>query len=481
MVYSKNNVTSMFRRININWVILLSFVLKMAIFLFVEPSSELFQNKNLLISDGLGYYNLGVNLFDFGDFSMDRSHIEYFRTPGYPVFLGLIYYITKNLVWVILIQLLLSLFTQLLLYKLIKGLVNESVALIGAFIFGVDPIANFYNFTLFSETFLIFMLVLSFYILKSTLVLRKLSYFFLCIIFFNLLFSIKPIAAVLLIPLSFLFFKELKWYSAILFLISLNIFNIGWSVRNFNTSGVFSVSSVPSHTLLFYDCAYTEHNVTGKSIEEVQTIYLAQSKELGAHVNGDYFHSLDARDLHNCQYYDRIAKDYIMNNLLNFIYIHFKNSIFCYFNPGSLGIAQFLGWHDDLNSGNLAANPSGVIGFLEGKSLKIIFLTFFLVVYNLILVFFFLYGLCKLLFEYKKENSLFKRDSYFIVSLILLIGLLTFSLGANGNSARFKLPILPFMLLFTSSGIYWFVKDFFIVFWGKWKLKLRLFRIKISA
>ncbi len=453
MVYLKNSMTKIFLKINIKWLIFMSFILKMAIFIIVEPSSELFQNKNLLISDGLGYYNLAVNLFDLGVFSMDGLHIEYFRTPGYPLFLGFTYYFTKKLVWVILIQLLLSLFTQLLLYRLIKGLVNESVALIAAFVFGVDPIANFYNFTLFSETFLIFMLVLSFYILKSTLVFRKVSYFFLCIIFFNLVFSIKPIASLLLVPLSFLFFKELKWYGAILFLISLNIFNIVWSIRNYNTSGVFSVSSVPSHTLLFYDCAYTEHNVTGKSIEEVQTSYLVQSKNLGAHIEGEYFHSLDARDLHNCRYYDEISKCYIKDNWLAFIYIHLKNSCLCYVNPGSLGIAQFLGWNEDLNSGDLAANPSGVMGFIHGKSWQIICLTFVLVTYNILIFILSVYGLCNFVIKLVSKKNIFTFEDYFIVALILLILVLTFSLGANGNSARFKLPILPFMLLFTSLGL----------------------------
>ena len=112
MVYLKNNSRKMAQKINIKWMIFLSFLLKLIIFIIVEPGSEFFQQKNLLISDGLGYYDLGVNLFDLGIFSMDGSHIEYFRTPGYPIFMGLIYYITKNLVWVILIQLLLSLFTQ---------------------------------------------------------------------------------------------------------------------------------------------------------------------------------------------------------------------------------------------------------------------------------------------------------------------------------------------------------------------------------
>ncbi len=443
----------MAQKINIKWMVFLSFLLKLIIFIIVEPGSEFFQQKNLLISDGLGYYDLGVNLFDLGIFSMDGSHIEYFRTPGYPIFMGLIYYITKNLVWVILIQLLLSLFTQLLLYKFIKGLVNERAALIGAFVFGVDPIANFYNFTLFSETFLVFVLLLSFYFLKKVLVLRSGIYLFICIVVFNILFSIKPIAALLLVPLSFLFFKELKWYAAILFLISLNIFNIGWSIRNYNTSGVFSVSSVPSHTFLFYDCAYTEHNVTGKSIEEVQTSYLVQSKNLGAQVEGDYFHSLDARDLRNCRYYDEISQWYIKNNWVAFIYIHLKNSILCYVNPGSLGIAQFLGWNEDLNSGNLAANPAGVMGFIHGKSWKIICLTFVLVTYNIFLFLLSVYGLYCFLIKLVSKNNVLTFDGYYIVTLVILILVLTFSLGANGNSARFKLPIFPFMLLFTSLGL----------------------------
>jgi hypothetical protein len=453
MVYLNNNSRKMAQKINIKWVIFLSFFLKLTIFIIVEPGSELFQHKNLLISDGLGYYDLGVNLFDLGIFSMDGSHIEYFRTPGYPIFLGFIFYITKNLVWVVLIQLLLSLLTQLLLYKLIRELVNERAALIGAFVFGVDPIANFYNFTLFSETFLVFILLLSLYFVKKVLVLRSGINFFLCIVIFNLLFTIKPIAILLFVPLSFLFFKEMKWYAAILFLISLNIFNIAWSMRNYNSSGVFSVSSVPSHTLLFYDCAYTEHNVTGKSIEEVQTSYLGQSKKLGAQVEGGYFHSLDSRDLHNCRYYDEIAKCYIKNNWVPFIYIHLKNSILCYFNPGSLGIAHFLGWNEDLNNGDLAANPSGVMGFLHGKSWKIVCLTFILVTYNIFIFILSVYGLYTFLIKLVSKKFIFTFDDYYIVTLILLILVLTFSLGANGNSARFKLPIFPFMLLFTSLGL----------------------------
>jgi hypothetical protein len=193
--------------------------------------------------------------------------------------------------------------------------------------------------------------------------------------------------------------------------------------------------------------------VTGKSIEEVQTSYLVQSKNLGAQVEGDYFHSLDARDLRNCRYYDEISQWYIKNNWVAFIYIHLKNSILCYVNPGSLGIAQFLGWNEDLNSGNLAANPAGVMGFIHGKSWKIICLTFVLVTYNIFLFILSVYGLYCFLIKLVSKNNVLTFDGYYIVTLVILILVLTFSLGANGNSARFKLPIFPFMLLFTSLGL----------------------------
>ena len=248
------------------------------------------------------------------------------------------------------------------------------------------------------------------------------------------------------------------WVSGFILLLCVNLFNIGWSFRNFSFSNIPSVSSVTSHTLLFYDCAYTEHVKTGKDVDKIQLDFLNKSKKAGANFRSDYFHSLEARDLRNCKYYDVISKTYIKENFGLFVYTHLKNSLMCYVNPGSLGIAKWLGWNVNLDSGNLAANPSGVLRFLYGKSIKIIILTIFLLIYNLSIILFAILGFY--LFCVNLYPTMSKKDIQFMLMLLILICVLTFSLGANGNSARFKLPILPFLLVFVGLGVEGFYRKF---------------------
>ena len=193
MVFSRNNPLVSNSKQKLFSVVGCTILFKLVLFLYVNPNSLNYQNNMMLVSDGLGYFNLGNNLLSSGIFSMDNVHIEYFRTPGFPIFLSVFFLISKNLLWVVIVQSILVIVTQVVLYKLLESLTSARVGLIGAAIFGLDPHVNYYSFTLFSETLLLFFLVSTFFFLRKYLLNKLKIELIWFLVFVNFLFAITAV------------------------------------------------------------------------------------------------------------------------------------------------------------------------------------------------------------------------------------------------------------------------------------------------
>ena len=124
--------------------------------LLIKPWDETVLQNLILVFDALGYHNLGTSLLHHGIFP------SALRTPGYPFFISLLYYIFGIKPWVVIIcQIFIDSCTIILIYSLANSILDEKTATVAAGLYALDPIAIYYSNMLLTESFFTFLFFLS--------------------------------------------------------------------------------------------------------------------------------------------------------------------------------------------------------------------------------------------------------------------------------------------------------------------------------
>ena len=130
----------------------------MAFFISLQPWDKEVVDKTIVISDAIGYNQLALSLVTNKSF----NHFDNLRTPGYPVFIALIYDISNESVWFVLfVQILLSLISVFLVFKIASKIFSENIALLSAFLFAIDINQAYYTLTLLTETLFVTLFISS--------------------------------------------------------------------------------------------------------------------------------------------------------------------------------------------------------------------------------------------------------------------------------------------------------------------------------
>ena len=188
---------------------------------------------------------------------------ETIRTPGYPLFLGLIYKIFgKSYKAVVLFQILLSILSIYFIYLIGNIVHNESTGLIMALAFSFDPVTISMNYKILSET--LFLLFLILFILFGILWLRSpmsQSIPFISGVILALLTLIRPITYFLS---PFIMIGIIVWYTtnnysirawinqSILFMMPILIILGGWQYRNAIYAHNSSLSQIAGINMLYF-------------------------------------------------------------------------------------------------------------------------------------------------------------------------------------------------------------------------------------
>ncbi len=361
------------------------------------------------------------------------SGFQTFRTPGYPVFIAVIYRIFGEQPWVVLLfQIFINSVSILLVYKIGKIIFNEKIAYLGSILFALDPHQILYTVHLLGDTLFVTTLLASIYTMLLGLKSKKGKYILMSGFLIGISTLIKPISQYL--PFVFVLFILLhknqsllsKIKTSLVYLIIFFITLSPWMIRNYIKYDYYSLSSIKGYNLLFYNVTLTKAWQTDKPFRQIQNDFLQEAKERGATDNINGFK--------RSTIYTEIAAEYIKNNIFDFSIRHILGIWNMYKGPDTGNIAHKLGMEGSvLGRGTfLRSKTFGemIIGIPIGIFLMFCYLTAF-------------YGIF----------SLIKEKRYFELTFLLLI-IIYFSVltGVTGN-ARFKLPITPFYILITSIGI----------------------------
>ena len=355
------------------FVILFAFIVRFALFLIAQPWTEDVEQNRIVRSDAIGYHELAVRIVSDFTFELDNEKNS-FRTPGYPVFISMIYFIFGSKPYIVLIfQIFINLLSIFLVFKIAHYLFNEKIALIASFLYSIDPHTVLYTCELFTETLFTFIIILSFFYFIKGLKLSNLKYFILSGLFFGLSALIRPISLFIpfvLVGLIFIYSKfkfKFKIKSSFIIVSFFVLAITPWLYRNYRDFNSFSLSSLPAYNLIFYNVAFTEYAKTGEDLDLIRNNLSSEARLNGA----DFSHwtSSDAKTFKNVDAYDKVSKTYIKNNFFQFSFIHIKNSLFVYLNVGTKGILSMLRFKEiELPAMAASSLKENIINIIKFKS-----------------------------------------------------------------------------------------------------------------
>lgn len=423
-------------------IVCFALFLRIGFFVNVRPYDEQIVQDKILVGDADEYHNLATGILENRSF----SNFGAFRTPGYPIFISIIYFLFGIKPWIVLlVQLLLNAGSLTILYFWSKILFDRKIAIMSTMLYAIDPHTIYYSVNLLTETLFVFAFLASIFILTYGLSNRKIFFFLLSGFLFGLTALIRPIAqfsplvAIVIISI----YGGVKWSfktKAIVSLIFIFVLTIyPWLHRNQLEYKHLSLSYQQGSNLLFWNAAFTESSKTGRPAKQVIAEFKKRAVELGVHEKDNPFYKSDI--------YNKIAIDYIINNWKYYILRHMKGIINIFINLDTKEICGFLRLETNELPFELFASPSifkMVVEFFKIKSFHEITIGISIGIFFLIIYSTFLFG----------SFLMISENTYFPLIMILII-IMYFSIltGVIGY-ARFKIPIVPFYTVISSKGVF---------------------------
>ena len=443
-----------------------AFVFRMTVFFVIKPYNQYdLQNKIMRDSDSEGFHNRAVSILETRSFSSFMG----LRTPGYPLFISLFYFIFGVKPWVVLfIQILLGVGIVIMTYLIGKMLVSRKVALLATGLCAIDPHLIFYSVQLLSDILFVFVLLLSILFFIYGIKNKRLTLFLLSSTLLGVSTMVKPVTlyfpiivagAILLCPkMKFNFRLTIISFFILVFFVVI----FPWQYRNYKVYNHFSLAPLAqSFNLLYRHAAFTEAAKTGKSIEQVRREFTreVQLREL----NGDDTYSkiiilnkMPSKLLRiggwnpfdTARVYNEIAINYLIKNWIYYLPLHLRGIAIIFLDPSTRNFFSMIGvktreaWYLERNRSSanvikmivdyfrINSTPEVVVGILIS--------IFFFIVYSS-----FFFGVFKMILE-KKMLLLF-----FFLSIILYFPNMAGIMCEN----RYKLPTIPFYMIISARGI----------------------------
>ncbi len=238
-------------------------------------------NINIFFDETLAMQSdSGSYLQPAGEILATGGYDTVLRTPGYPLFISFIWLITPGaaIISVIIAQIIMDSFHVITIAR-IKGFWVSSDALYksGALLYAINPLAIFYSGKIMSETLFVFFLILSFFFLHKIIKAEHNRNWKMIA-----LTAVSSVTAVFIRPLGLWFFlllylfliflsqKEIKLQLAV-FMGFMIISTLLWSWRNFEKSGIFTLSTATNYNIyIFGQYSYTTaNNISNKEAESL--------------------------------------------------------------------------------------------------------------------------------------------------------------------------------------------------------------------
>jgi len=216
--------------------------------------------ESILDSDSEAYLVTANTIFTQGVFGVRDNggsfRYEAFRTPGYPVFLAIFHKLTRfPLIWVIFLQLLLTILAGLITYKVAIE-VDSRIGLLSMAIALFDPPTSVYSLKIMTEALFLVLLALFLYMFIKYLKSGKLSLVFLSALSLVAATYVRPVSYYLGVAAAiFVIYANVRRnlkktiLHAFIFLLIVFSFLGIWQLRNYKRAGCSSFATVATNNL----------------------------------------------------------------------------------------------------------------------------------------------------------------------------------------------------------------------------------------
>jgi 4-amino-4-deoxy-L-arabinose transferase-like glycosyltransferase len=387
--------------------------------------------QGFTLFDSHGYLELCFNILkegEFGRLSDATFYKEHFRTPGYPLFLAPFLYFSNNLFWPLLVQQILGAISCCLVFLCAVRLgAYQKSALFAALFLALDIPSVLFGATIMSDGLFVFISLLSFYLMLLSRGENNFKVSLAAGILLGVAVLVRPIGILLpLLYLPFLIWKK-QSASGIVFLLAASFIISAWMYRNQQVFGKAFLSTVSNVNLLQYRAAEIYAQKNSVSLKEAQ-----HNLNKAIDIRAQQF--AEAKEKEEVIKYvlpvmDSVSYGLINQNKMLFIQNTLKHAILASIKPARSYIDLAFG----MVPGEMAKNasPSALTIVLVGLQVLLLILVWLLFAVGLL--------------------SMAKQKNYQILLplLAIILYLLLASAGPEAD-ARFRLPLLPFVLMVAS-------------------------------
>lgn len=440
------------------------------ILLFISINSHGYNNfiNDILLTPGndpYTYNQLAKNIIEYKSFTYAEGLPPVsLRTPGYPLFIALIYMLFGiNPIIVILVQILLDSLIVILIFLITKNFLTLRLSILTAFLYAIEPHASIFSLSMYSDTFFVFVLTLFAYFFIKHLYKEQYQTLILSAVLLAVANLIKPSGVftpiIIIIILLFKFKEKYKIfiYRSVLFILTFILILSPWLIRNYNYFNKIFLSTAGDYNLLVLNITPIKMSQTNLSQNEAIFRLLSEADSLMGKDNIqpmfnrkplNYWEELTLQyDFNKAFYWKKLAFIYISNYPFQFIRFYLIGILHSFGNLGTAIYSEYFNLKEKTYKFNLKVETSFIEmfnNFFKNKNSTEIFLALIIFLYLFIVY----TGLIIGIVHFKKldltQIKLFLFS--FFIYFILIAG--------SGGLARFKLPSIPFYLIISSVGLF---------------------------
>lgn len=419
----------------------------------------------ILGGDSTEYFYLARNLPQYRAFTLEpdkpfQTHAgapqigkpglfpESFRTPGYPVFVAFFYGITRSIFVVSAIQMLLSAFSVVLLYKIAQRFLSERASRIAAGLFAVEPSSVFYAGIILSDTLFVFLLLAVIWIFFNHKDNPAYWKMFTAGVVLGFATLVRPVAQflplffALLLFFQFRIFSTYLWKYAGYFFMGFLLIVFPWMARNYYHFQSWQLSSVSAITAYVYNVPSFYAAERGLNQDDVIEFFKSRYGEF----------NLRDRSLLNAKEMQQSAVAVIKTNPIGYGKFHLIKTVPFFLTDGirdPLRLIRLLkGGEPNLSSLLASGNIREIIRLIFSREPNFNFFLAGFAFWSAISFGF----LASIIFSWKRQDRLWL---WFFVLLVFYFAILT----GPVSSGRYRMPAAPFLLMLGTVG--WFL------FWQK--------------
>lgn len=448
-------------------VFFLAIILRIGM-LIISIQANGFDNfiNNIVLAPGndpYTYHRLATNIIQYNSFTYQPGLPPVsLRTPGYPLFIAINYSLFgENPLIVLLTQIVLDSLIVIIIYKTANLFLNQSISIIAALLYSLEPHAAIFSLSMYSDTIFVFTMTLFSYFFIKFSISRKISYLILSGFTLGVANLIKPsgmfIPLIVIIIIFLIYKKNFKSFIAksFTFIIVFSLTITPWILRNYIHFNKIFLSTAGEYNLLVLNIApikinelkIQQDNAIFQLLAEADSLMITDGKKPMLEIQpSNYWEELSLQyDFNKAYYWKKLAIYYISNYTIDFIKFYFLGVFHSFANLGTGTYSVYFNLEKKENHINIKEEENILKllnKFIENKSTSEIIIALIIGIYLVIVYLCLAVGL----FNLKMINA------YYLRFFIVLLSIYFILLSGAGGLARFKLPSIPFYLLVTSVG-----------------------------